>query len=157
MRARKPHIDEKRAEPAAGFNNAFIAFIATVAHKIGRRADQRGPARCGAHCKAAPDLYQARFDEGAEEGRRIALDVIRCDIIELRREMRKLRGGEREPIFHAIIGPDHIRTIPHQLEADRRENIPPEGRSGCHCFTKTKGACRHGARRRAISALRRAR
>jgi hypothetical protein len=82
MRTRQAHIDEKRAEPVAGFDNALIAFIAAIAHKIGRRANQCGPARGGAHCKAAPDLYQAWFDEGAEEGGRIALDIFRRGIID---------------------------------------------------------------------------
>jgi hypothetical protein len=67
--------------------------------------------------------------------------------------MWELRGSERIPIFHTIISPYHIRTIPHQLEADRREYIPPEGRRGGHRLTKPKRPGGHGSGRSTIGAL----
>src|SRR4051812_42165707 len=98
VRPRELQVDEQWAEPAVGFDDAFVGLVTEAVRQVGGRAYQQAPAGRGTRHKAAPEHQPGRVLERAKERGGISFGLSRRDAVEMRLEVRKLRRLERIPI-----------------------------------------------------------
>src|SRR6266851_9903541 len=152
-----PDIVEQGAKPIIGLDDAFQHVIRKALREIGHPANQQAPSRRGLGDSACPDLQPAGLNGRRQEWRRKTAHPGRGGLVEYLAESRILHGiaRQRQPLVHAIVGPQHVVPVPDHLECHGKEDIPAEGGRAGEGFAISQGARRDDAADRLVGAARR--